>query len=137
MKKTGNLYCGTSFRNFGRRAGDGVIEDDYGDESGPGKRRYGEFKPVSFPNDREKPENLSGPCIIVQAGKEKEPKMKLKVQSYEEARIEFFRGQLAAANKRLDYAVRNHYPETVCADRGDAVSFYSDIIKMLKEKTND
>lgn len=135
MKNTGNLYRGTSFRDCGRKAVDGVIEDNYGDESGPGKRRYEEFKPVSFPNDHEKPENLNGPCIIVQAGKPKEPK--LKVVSYEESRLKFFREQLTAANKRLDYAVRNRYPETVCADRGDAVSFYNDIIKILEGKSND
>lgn len=55
----------------------------------------------------------------------------------EESRLKFFREQLTAANKRLDYAVRNRYPETVCADRGDAVSFYNDIIKILEGKSND
>lgn len=135
MKTNGNMYRGTSFRDCGRRAGTGISEDNYGDESGPGKRKYEEWKPVRLPHDGEKPENLNGPCIIVQAGKEKEPK--LKVKSYEEARMKYFREQLRLANNRLDYAVRNHYPETVCADRGDAVRFYSDIIKILEGKNND
>ena len=46
-------------------------------------------------------------------------------------------GAMRLANIRLDYAVRHHYPETVCADRGDAVSFYSDILKILEGKIND
>ena len=132
--KAGNRNRTTGL--FGNHiAGTGISEDDYGDESGPGKRKYEEWAPVRLPNDGEKTENLNGPVIIVQAGTPKGPK--LKAISYEESRLEFFREQLRAANKRLDYAVRNHYPETVCADRGDAVSFYSDIIKILKEKNDD
>lgn len=134
MKNTGNLYRGTSFRDCGRRAGNGMSEDNYDDESRP-KQAYKEPTPVRLPNDRDDPETLNGPCIIVQPGKPKTAK--LKAVSYEESRITFFREQRRVATRRLDYAVRNRYPETVCAERGDAVSFYNDIIKILEEKNND
>ena len=70
MKNTGNLYRGTSFRDCGRKAGDGIVEDDYGDESFPPKRNYYEWMPVRMPSDGMNPEDLNGPVIVVQAGKE-------------------------------------------------------------------
>lgn len=132
---TGRLYRNTSLRNGGRKAGIGTSEDDYGDESGPGKTSMDRGS-CRMPNDKEAPENLNGPCIVVQPAREKQ-KPRLAYMTYEEARLKYFREQLRLANIRLDYAVRHHYPETVCADRGDAVSFYSDILKILEGKIND
>ena len=67
---TGRLYRQTAFRNGGRKAGIGVNEDDYGDESFPGGRNP---RPelARMPHDCEKPEDLNGPVIVVQAGKER------------------------------------------------------------------
>lgn len=65
-ERTGNLYTKTSFRNGGRKAGTGMLYDDYGDESG---NEYDEkYSSVRFPNDNIKPEELNGEVIIVQKG---------------------------------------------------------------------
>ena len=65
---TGSQLTRTSLRNGGRIAGSGIAHDNYDDESG---NTYGEtYRPmVRFPNDNIKPEELSGPCVIVQKGK--------------------------------------------------------------------
>ena len=70
----GNLHSRTSFGGQGgRKAGFGMLYDDYSENSGySGHRRYRHdnfFNPVKFPNDRIRPENLNGECVIVQAGK--------------------------------------------------------------------
>lgn len=65
MKNTGNLYQQTSLRNGGRRAGIGILYDDYSDESFGGgnyDERYLGIQ-VRFPNDNVKPEELNGPVI--------------------------------------------------------------------------
>ena len=66
--RTGNAYIYSSFRNSGRWAGSGITEDDYSEESYScfGYNHY--VRPV-FPNDDVKPEDLNGPCIIVQRGR--------------------------------------------------------------------
>lgn len=66
---TGRLYRKTALRNGDRRAGIGVNEDDYGDESFPrAKERI--RGPARMPHDGEKPEDLNGPVIVIQAGKD-------------------------------------------------------------------
>lgn len=64
--KTGNLYTNTSFRNGGRKAGYGIIHDDYSEESG--NRSYERHERVRFPNDDVKPEELNGPVICIKKG---------------------------------------------------------------------
>lgn len=70
--KTGNLYTRTSLRNGGRKAGMGILYDNYGDESRPISYR----KPVNvrFPNDNVDPAELSGEVIIVQEARKKDGK---------------------------------------------------------------
>lgn len=67
---TGRLYRKTALRNGDRRAGIGVAEDDYGDESFP---RAKSTRPelARMPSDNVNPEDLNGPVIVVQAGKER------------------------------------------------------------------
>ena len=73
---TGNLYRKSSLGPGARRAGTGIIEDDYSDDSS--YERFGErpvyerYKSVRFPNDSVKPEELNGEVIIVQPGKRKD-----------------------------------------------------------------
>ena len=70
----GNLYRKSSLGNGGRRAGTGIVEDDYSEESG-GCESGGfkdSYKWVRFPNDSVKPEELNGEVIIVQPGKRKD-----------------------------------------------------------------
>ena len=65
-RKTGRQYMTTSFRNGGRRAGMGILYDDYSEESG-GKDCE---KPtwVRFPHDNVDPEDLNGPVICYKEG---------------------------------------------------------------------
>jgi len=69
MKSTGNLYRNTALRNGGRKAGTGMDEDDYSEESFPGGRNP---RPelARMPSDNVKPEELNGPVIVIQAGKD-------------------------------------------------------------------
>ena len=65
-RKTGRQYMCTSFRNSGRRAGCGMVYDDYSEESG--NRDYEKHGAVRFPNDNIKPEELNGPVICYKPG---------------------------------------------------------------------
>lgn len=71
----GNLYRKSNLGPGDRRAGTGIIEDDYSDESS--YKRFGErsaherYEPVRFPSDSVKPEELNGEVIIIQPGKGK------------------------------------------------------------------
>ena len=66
----------------------------------------------------------------------------LKVITYEESRLEFFKGQLAKANKKLERHVDkmatgklNAYDYEVqdkACELGSIVSFYSDVVAMLE-----
>lgn len=72
-RNSGKLYRQTNLRNGGRKAGYGMKEDDYSEESsGRGRIIPDRYLRVRMPNDDVKPEDLNGPCIIVQEGKKKE-----------------------------------------------------------------
>lgn len=65
---------GSSYLRVGNRiAGDGIISDNYSEESGNPK--YEKFKfgdgRVKFSTDKYDPKSLNGPVIIVQEGKKK------------------------------------------------------------------
>lgn len=70
-RKTGNQYTQTSFRNGCRRAGMGMLYDDYSEESS-GRGRCAKWESVRFPNDDVKPETLNGEVIIIQKGRTKD-----------------------------------------------------------------
>lgn len=56
----------------GRMAGNGVVSDDYSEDSGWGGVRYShKVKNVRLPHDKASHESLNGPVIIVQEGKKK------------------------------------------------------------------
>lgn len=65
-ERTGNLYRYTGFRNGGRKAGIGILYDDYSEDS-EDHGCYGGVK-VRFPRDNIKPEELNGPVICYKAG---------------------------------------------------------------------
>lgn len=70
--KSGNMYRLSGIgRQGGRRAGSGVVEDDYSEESGNCWRGHSYGWP-RFPNDDVDPEELNGPCIVVKEGNIKE-----------------------------------------------------------------
>ena len=69
--RTGNYYYQTGFSTQGnRRAGFGMFEDDYSEESGK-RKLFHKIENVRFPSDRVEPEDLNGECIIVQPGNKK------------------------------------------------------------------
>lgn len=57
----------------------------------------------------------------------------LKEVSYEESRLEFFREELAHVKRKLEWAVAHNPNWEDCAEKGEIVSFYQDIVKMLEE----
>lgn len=69
-KNTGKMYQNTSLRNGGRKAGIGTAYDDYSEESsGRGTSDCGSVW-VRLPHDNIKPEELNGPVIVVQKGRD-------------------------------------------------------------------
>lgn len=66
-RKTGKLYTVTGFYNGGRRAGYGMIHDDYSEESG--NRDYEKRSEVRFPHDGINPQDLNGPVISYKKGR--------------------------------------------------------------------
>jgi hypothetical protein len=71
VNTAGKEFMLTSFRNSGRRAGIGIVSDDYSEESG-NKRQELRRPLVRLPHDGCDPENLNGPVIIVQEGRKKD-----------------------------------------------------------------
>lgn len=58
--------------------------------------------------------------------------VRLIVKTYEESRLEFFKEQLAAAHRRLDWSVK-HNPDCYDnAEKGEVVSFYEWAVKMAE-----
>ena len=58
---------------------------------------------------------------------------KLKVISYEEDRLDYFKKQLVHQERRLDYAIKHNRSCWDCADIGAEVSFYQDVVKMFEQ----
>ena len=50
--------------------------------------------------------------------------MKLVSVSYEQSRLNFFRDQLAAANRRLDWSMKHNPDWYDDSDKGEVVSYY-------------
>ena len=68
-KNAGKLYTISSFRNGGRRAGDGMLHGDYSEDSMGGcSVDRGTIK-VTLPHDGVPPEDLNGPVRIIQPKK--------------------------------------------------------------------
>lgn len=68
QKNAGRLFTPTNMRCCGRNSGDGMLHDDYSEDSG--NRNYEGRRPlVRFSSDKVSPESLNGPVIIVQKGK--------------------------------------------------------------------
>lgn len=59
--------------------------------------------------------------------------MRLKAVSYAEARLEYFKSQLATARRVLAWWANNSRDPYILAEKGEIVSYYRDIVKMLEE----
>ena len=57
---------------------------------------------------------------------------RIKSVSYKESRLEFFEKQLRGANRRLNWAVKRKMGDWELEVRGKEVSFYRDVVEMLK-----
>ena len=62
-KNSGRQFLLTNFDYGGRRAGAGVLYDDYSETSGC--KDYEKHDMVRFPNDKVKPEDLNGSVVII------------------------------------------------------------------------
>ena len=63
--------------------------------------------------------------------------MKLVSSSYVQSRLNFFRAQLAAANRRLDWSMK-HTPDWYDqAEKGEVVRFYERAVNMAEKEVND
>ena len=65
--------------------------------------------------------------------------MELKVITYEESRLEFFKNELKMSRKKLELVQRRRTMDRLekmrmLGDAGAEVSYYEDIVKMLEEK---
>ena len=58
--------------------------------------------------------------------------MKLVAVNYKKRRLEFFKEQLAAAQRKLEWAVKRDYPWTVIEEKADTVSFYKWAVQMAE-----
>lgn len=68
--------------------------------------------------------------------------MELKVITYEESRLEFFKKELKMAENKLARIERKRFTNCIerigmLSDSGAEVSYYRDIVKMLEEKPNE
>ena len=60
--------------------------------------------------------------------------MKLVSVSYKQSRLEFFRDQLAAANRRLDWSMKHNPDWYDQAEKGEVVSFYEWAVEMAEKE---
>ena len=63
--------------------------------------------------------------------------MKLVFVSYAQSRLNFFREQLAAANRRLDWSIRHNPDWYDQSEKGEVVSFYEWSVKMAEKTVQD
>ena len=63
--------------------------------------------------------------------------MKLVFVSYAQSRLNFFREQLAAANRRLDWSMRHNPDWYDQAEKGEVVSFYEWAVKMAEKEVDN
>lgn len=60
--------------------------------------------------------------------------MRLKAVTYAEDRLGYFKDQLAIARRVLAWWENNSRDPYILAEKGEIVSYYEDIVKMLEEE---
>ena len=60
-----------------------------------------------------------------------------KFVSYAQSRLNFFREQLAAANRRLDWSIRHNPDWYDHSEKGEVVSFYEWAVKMAEKEVEN
>ena len=62
--------------------------------------------------------------------------MKLVSVSHEQSRLNFFRDQLAAANRKLDWSMKHNPDRYDHSEKGEVVSFYEWAVKMAEKEVH-
>ena len=62
--------------------------------------------------------------------------MKLVAVSYAQSRLNFFRDQLAAANRRLDWSMKHNPDWYDHSEKGEVVSYYEWAVKMAEKEVD-
>ena len=62
--------------------------------------------------------------------------MRLIAIEYPERRLNFFREQLAAAHRRLDWSMKHNTDWNDHAEKGEVVSFYEWAVKMAEKEAD-
>ena len=62
--------------------------------------------------------------------------MKLVSVSYAQSRLNFFRDQLAAANRRLDWSMKHNPDWYDHSEKGEVVSYYEWAVKMAEKEVD-
>ena len=60
--------------------------------------------------------------------------MKLVKVSYEQCRLDFFKEQLASAQRKMDWAVKHNPDCYAVAEKGDAVAFYMWAVEVAEKE---
>ena len=63
--------------------------------------------------------------------------MKLIAVTYQESRLNFFKEQLAAAQRRLDWSIKHREDWNNHAEKGEVVAFYEWAVQMAEEHIDD
>ena len=63
--------------------------------------------------------------------------MKLVSVSYAQSRLNFFREQLAAANRRLDWSMKHNPDWYDHSEKGEVVSYYEWAVRMAEKEVDD
>lgn len=62
--------------------------------------------------------------------------MKLVAVNYQQRRLQFFKEQLASAQRKLDFAIKRDYSWDRLEDKGEIVSFYEWAVQMAEKEKN-
>ncbi len=62
---------------------------------------------------------------------------KIVVVTYPEVRLNFFKEQLAAAQRRLDWSIKHRSDWYDHAEKGEVVSFYEWAVQMAEQHMNE
>ena len=63
--------------------------------------------------------------------------IKLVTVTYQESRLEFFKEQLAAAQRRLDWSLKHRNDWYDHSEKGEVVSFYEWAVQMAEQHMED
>lgn len=55
----------------------------------------------------------------------------VEMKTYEMSRLDYFKEALACAERKLDWAVKNSSDWNVCAEKGEVVSYYKDVVEVF------